>query len=98
MLCLLTARNLKPDAWEPFRRAWDPGDERPPNLVRVIHARSVRDEDEVVSFGLFDCTVEEFRAWRAEHEDDELKRQDAMAPFIRNVSTDGMYEVIEDLS
>ena len=40
MIVMFTARRLKPGAWEDFRRAWDPGDERPPGLQRAYHARN----------------------------------------------------------
>ena len=57
MVIMFTARRLKPGAWEQFRSAWDPGDSRPPGLRRAYHARNIRDEDEVISFGLFDMTL-----------------------------------------
>ena len=99
MLCLLSARRLKPGAYDQFRRAWDaPEGERPPGFQRAYHVRNVRDEDEIVSFGLFDGSLEELHAWRAEHEGDELKRQDAMAAFVENVHVEGIYEVVEEVS
>jgi heme-degrading monooxygenase HmoA len=98
MLCLLSARRLKPGAFDQFRRAWEaPGDEYPPGFQRAYHVRNVRDEDEIVSFGLFDGSLEELRAWRAEHEDEELKRQDAMAAFVENVHVEGIYEILEEV-
>jgi len=99
MLCLLSARRLKPGAFDQFRRAWEPPEgERPPGFQRAYHARNVRDEDEIVSFGLFDVSLEELRAWRAEHETEELGRQDAMAAFVENVHAEGIYEVVEEVS
>src|SRR2546423_10216250 len=96
MLCFLSARRLKPGAFDQFRRAWEASaDEYPPGFQRAYHVRNVRDEDEIVSFGLFDSTLEEIRAWRAEHEEAELKRQDAMAAFVHNVYVEGIYEVLE---
>ena len=59
MIVMFTARRLKPGAFEQFRRAWDPGDEKPPGFQRAYHARNIRDEDEVISFGLFDMTTDE---------------------------------------
>ena len=50
MIVMLSARRLKPGAWEQFRNAWDPGDAMPPGFQRAYHARNIRDEDEVVSF------------------------------------------------
>ena len=40
MIVMFTARRLKPGAWEPFRRAWDPGDAKPPGFRRAYHARN----------------------------------------------------------
>src|SRR5438309_270352 len=66
MIVMLSARRLKPGAWDQFRRAWDPGDAKPPGFQRAYHARNIRDDDEVISFGLFDMTEDEYRSWRAE--------------------------------
>ena len=68
MIVMFTARRLKPGAWEEFRSAWESGDSFPPGFQRAYHARNIRDEDEVISFGLFDMTEEDYRRWRAEHE------------------------------
>ena len=32
MIVMFSARRLKPGAWEQFRRAWDPGDAKPPGF------------------------------------------------------------------
>lgn len=56
MLVMFSARQLKVGAWEQFRRAWDAGETKPPGFRRAYHARNIRDEDEVISFGLFDMT------------------------------------------
>jgi heme-degrading monooxygenase HmoA len=74
MLVFFTARRLKPGAWEQFRRAWDPGDNPPPGFQRAYHARNIRDEDEVISFGLFDLTKDDFHKWRGEAEEQERAR------------------------
>ena len=96
---MFSARRLKPGSWEGFRKAWDPGDEssRPPGLERVIHARNVRDEDEVISFGIFDMSEDDWRRWREEHDQQETGRQDAMAEFVESVPVEGVYEVIDTL-
>jgi heme-degrading monooxygenase HmoA len=95
MIVMLTARRLKPGSWEQFRRAWDPGDTRPPGLQRAYHARNIRDEDEVVSFGLFDMTEEQYRAWRAEADSEENARVDSLSAFVENEHVAGVYEVID---
>jgi len=66
MIVMFSARRLKPGAWEQFRRAWDSGDAKPPGFQRAYHARNIRDEDEIISFGLFDMSEDEYRTWRGE--------------------------------
>jgi heme-degrading monooxygenase HmoA len=95
MIVMLSARRLKPGAWEQFRRAWDPGDTRPPGFQRAYHARNVRDEDEVVSFGLFDMSEDEYRTWRAEADAEENQRVEQLSQFVENEPVSGVYEVID---
>jgi heme-degrading monooxygenase HmoA len=97
VIVMFTARRLKPGAWEQFRRAWDSGDGRPPGLQRAYHARNIRDEDEIISFGLFDMTEEDYRRWRAEADPGEIKRVDQISAFVRNEYVSGVYEVIDEL-
>jgi heme-degrading monooxygenase HmoA len=95
MIVMFSARRLKPGAWEQFRRAWDPGDARPPGFQRAYHARNIRDEDEIVSFGLFDMTEEDYRAWRAEADAEETERVDRLSAFVQNEYVSGVYEVVD---
>jgi hypothetical protein len=93
---MFSARRLKPGAWEPFRRAWE-GDEegRPPGLQRAYHARNIRDEDEIISFGIFDLSTEDYHRWRADADAAETNRQDRMAAFVENDYVSGVYEVVD---
>jgi hypothetical protein len=95
MIVMFTARRLKPGAWDAFRRAWDPGDATPPGLQRAYHARNIRDEDEIISFGLFDITEEEYRRWRADADAQEMQRVDHVSAFVQNEYVSGVYEVID---
>ena len=95
MIVMFSARRLKPGSWEQFRRAWDPGDERPPGFRRAYHARNIRDEDEIISFGLFDMTEDEYRTWRAEAEAAENSRVSSLSAFVENDHVSGVYEVID---
>jgi heme-degrading monooxygenase HmoA len=97
MIVMFSARRLKPGAWEQFRRAWDPGDDRPPGFQRAYHARNIRDEDEVISFGLFDMTEEDYRRWREEEDAQETQRVGALSAFVENEHVSGVYEVIDEL-
>jgi heme-degrading monooxygenase HmoA len=95
MLVFFTARRLKPGAWEQFRRAWDPGDSKPPGFQRAYHARNLRDEDEVISFGLFDMTEEDYHQWRDEADAEENQRVDRLSAFVHNEYVSGVYEVVD---
>jgi heme-degrading monooxygenase HmoA len=95
MIVMFSARRLKPGAWEQFRSAWDPGGSRPPGLQRAYHARNIRDEDEIISFGLFDMTEEDYRRWRAEADAEETQRIDHLSAFVLNEYVSGVYEVID---
>ena len=95
MMVMFSARRLKPGAWDQFRRAWDPGDAKPPGFQRAYHARNIRDEDEIISFGLFDMTPDEYHRWRGEADAEENRRVDRLSAFIENQPASGAYEVIE---
>jgi heme-degrading monooxygenase HmoA len=97
MIVMFTARRLKPGAWEQFRTAWDPGDERPPGFQRAYHARNIRDEDEVVSFGLFEMNEQDYRQWRGEADAEENQRVDRLSAFVEHEYVSGVYEVIDTL-
>jgi heme-degrading monooxygenase HmoA len=95
MIVMLSARRLKPGAWEQFRRAWDPADAMPPGFQNAYHARNIRDEDEIVSFGLFDMTEDDYRSWRSEADAAEIQRVDRLSAFVENEHVSGVYEVID---
>ena len=97
MIVMFSARRLKPGAWDQFRRAWDPGEAKPPGFRRAYHARNIRDEDEIISFGLFDMTMEDYRRWREESDAQENRRVDALSAFVENDHVSGVYEVVEEV-
>ncbi|MGO9788784.1 MAG: antibiotic biosynthesis monooxygenase family protein [Solirubrobacteraceae bacterium] len=97
MIVMLTARRLKPGSWDQFRRAWDDVDAKPPGFQRAYHARNIRDEDEVISFGLFDMTMADYHRWRAEADAQEMRRIDHLSAFVENEPVSGVYEVIETI-
>jgi heme-degrading monooxygenase HmoA len=96
MIVMFTARRLKPGAWDQFRAAWDPGDAPPPGFIRAYHARNIRDEDEVISFGLFDMAIADYRRWREEADAAENRRVDGISAFVENEHVSGVYEVVEE--
>ena len=98
MIVMLSARRLKPGAWEQFRQAWE-GDEadRPPGFQRAYHVRNIRDEDEIISFGLFDMSIDDYHRWREQADASENTRVDRLSAFVENEHVAGVYEVIETL-
>ena len=78
-----------------FGRAWDPGDNKPPGFQRAYHARNIRDEDEVISCGLIDMTVEDYRRWRADVDAAETQRVDRLSAFVENEHVSGVYGVVD---
>jgi heme-degrading monooxygenase HmoA len=95
MIVMFTARRLKPGAWDQFRNAWDPGDSPPPGFRQGYHARNIRDEDEIISFGLFDMNRDDYHRWREEDDAAENQRVDRLSAFVEHESVSGVYEVIE---
>jgi hypothetical protein len=95
MICTLTARRLAPDSYEAFRSAWDPG-ATPTGWTRIYHCRHVSDPDVIISFGLFDGTLEELR--EAQQRLGRSEQVDRIRSHVQEVLLDGSYEVIEELS
>ena len=95
MIVMFSARRLKPGAWEQFRRAWDPGDSRPPGFQRAYHARNIRDEDEIISFGLFDMSKDDYHSWRRSADAEENQRVDHLSQFVENDHVSGVFEVVD---
>jgi hypothetical protein len=98
MICTLTARRLKPGAYDAFRAAWDPS-EAPPEVIgrwkRIYHVRDVKDENVVISFGLFDGSLAELRDLQGlAGRTDQVARVD---PVVEEVLLDGAYEVVEEI-
>ena len=95
MVVMFSARRLKAGAWDQFRRAWDPGDDKPPGFQRAYHARNIRDEDEIISFGLFDMTLDDYHRWRGEADAEENRRVDRLSAFVESQHVSGVYEVVD---
>ncbi len=99
MLCALTVRKLKPGTMEDFKQAFIPseGVEVPAGWKRFYAVRNVADENEVVTFGFFDGTLDELRASQRDSSDYERRRA-ATEEFVESVGADGVFEVVEERS
>lgn len=98
MLCALTVRKLKPGTMEDFKRAFIPEDTSnvPKGWKRFYALQNKGDENEVITFGFFDGTLEELRAGQEGGEYDQ--RRAAADEFVDSVGTDGIFEVVEERS
>jgi hypothetical protein len=98
MLCALTVRKLKPGTLEDFKKAFAPDeDQEPPRGWKRFYAlQGLADENEVITFGFFDGTLEEMRANKADNDYDQ--RRAAAEEFVESVGTDGVFEIIEERS
>ncbi len=95
MLCALSVRRLKPGAYEEFRRAWEP-EQFPEGFTKAYHLRNLNDENQIVSFGLYDGTLEDLRRIRDEQKEEE--RQGRMAQFVESTDLDAMFEVVDEVT
>jgi hypothetical protein len=92
MLCAHTVRRLKPGTFDRFMAAFGPeGNDLPAGWVRFHALRAVGDENEVVTFGFFDCTLEELE--RSQDEGGYQSRRNAIEPYVEGVIAGGVYEI-----
>jgi len=95
VICALTVRKLKPGTEDQFREAFTPDmDDIPSGWKRFYAVRNVADENEVITFGLFDGTLEDLRAGQDSGEYDE--RRSKADEFVESYGADGIYEVLEE--
>lgn len=99
MLCALTVRKLKPGSWEDFKRAFIPADTTnvPTGWKRFYALQNVNDENEVITFGFFDGTLDDLRAGQEGGGEYEQRRAEA-DQFVESVGADGVFEVVEERS
>jgi len=99
MLCALTVRKLKPGAMEGFKRAFVPNEEMeaPPGWKHFYALRNVDNENEVITFGFYEGTLEELRAGQRDNGEYDQRRA-AADEFVESVGADGVFEVVEERS
>jgi hypothetical protein len=100
MIVTLTARRLRSGAEQEFRAAFEGAvDTMPEEAIarwsRVFVCRDVRDPDVVLTFGLFDGTLDELRDLQGQPERE--AQLDAIGPTVAEVLLDGSYEVIREI-
>ena len=101
MLVFFSGRRLKGGHWDEFRKAWGGGDGDQdlsglPEGTVVYHARNIKDEDEVISFGIFNVDRDSLGVVRGSAED-EAKRTEEISKHVHDTPLEGIYEVVEEL-
>ncbi len=98
MLVFFSGRHIKAGQWEEFRKAWGSDEDLDgmPDGTVIYHARSVKDENEVISFGIFDVGRESIDAIRGDAES-EAKRREEMDEHVKDIPLEGIYEVFEKI-
>jgi hypothetical protein len=99
MYCALTVRKLKPGTMEQFKEAFIPDDDTnvPAGWKRFYAVRNVADENEVITFGFFDGSIDELRASQQDNGEYDQRRA-AADEFVESVGADGVFEVVEERS
>ena len=93
MLCALTIRRLKPGTFDQFAATFVPPDEEAPaGWIRFHTLRSLADENEAVTFGFFDGTLEELERSQAEAGYEGLR--DSIGQYVETVVSNGVYDVV----
>ena len=96
MLCALTVRKVKPGTAEQFIENFrPPDDEIPGGWKRFYAIRNLADENEVITFGIFDGDLDQLEASQAEDNRYE-ERIKAVEQFIESTGTSGVFEVLVD--
>lgn len=96
MLCAHTVRRLKPGVFDDFAKAFMPAaDDAPPGWVRFHMLRGLADENEVVTFGFFDGTLEELE--RSQDEAGFEKHRAAVGQYVDAVIVNGVYDIAVSL-
>ena len=99
MMCAVTVREIKPDSYDEFRKAWEP-DPWLPRLDRALVFRNEDNPHQVLTIGFFDASQDELDA---EVRDDpavlnaEEKRLRRIAQFEERVLLNGIFELAEEV-
>ena len=94
MLCAHTVRRLKPGSFDEFRATFTPDrNDIESGWVRFHMLRGLADENEVVTFGFFDGTLQELERNQQEH--DYADRRQSVDDLVESVVANGVYEVVE---
>src|SRR5690349_4105856 len=98
MLVFFSGRRLKGGHWDDFRKAWasDEDVQGMPEGAVIYRARNIKDEDEVISFGIFPIERGSIDSVRGSGEE-ELKRTEEISKHVHDIPLEGVYEVVEEI-
>ena len=98
MMCAVAVRQIKPDSYEQFRKAWQ-HDPWLPRYQKALVLRREGKEDEVMTMAFFDGTREEYEAAR----DDpatmtaEERRLRRISDVEERVLLSAVFELVEEV-
>lgn len=101
MICAMTARRVSAGKAEEFIDTFVGGaDEMPPDIREkfegVYACQDVNDPDVVLTFGLFNGTIEELRALQSR--DERAEQLENVDQLIEDILIDSSFEVIRSMS
>ena len=98
MMCAVAVRQIKPDSYDEFRKAWQ-HDPWLPRYERAFVLRREGKEDEVMTMALFDGTPEEYEAARDEPETmaAEERRLRRISDVEERVLLSAVFELVEEV-
>ena len=98
MMCAVAVRQIRPDSYEEFRKAWQ-HDPWLPRYERALVFRREGKEDEVMTMAFFDGTRDEYEAARDEPETmrAEERRLRRIAEVEERVLMSAIFELVEEV-
>ena len=98
MMCAVAVRQIKPDSYDEFRKAWQ-HDPWLPRYQKALVLRREGKQDEVMTMAFFDGTREEYEAARDERETmaAEERRLRRIAAVEERVLLSAVFELVEEV-
>ena len=99
MMALVTVRQIKPDTYDEFRKAWAPVPWWP-QLTKIEILRNDEDPNEILTVGYVDVNAEELEDLRDSPEilRSEAERLERIAPFEERLLVNGVFELVEEVT
>lgn len=97
-MCAVAVRQIKPDSYEEFRKAWQ-HDPWLPRYEKALVMRNADSPDQVLAIAFFDGSPEEYEAARDDPETmrAEEARLHRISEFEERVLLSGIFEVVEEV-